>query len=304
MRDFSSFLITGGSGFIGSYLIEKLLETAGVESITSIDTCDPPLGSPQFMKIVHDPRLTFIKGNINDTEFLKKLSLKFEFTGIFHLAAEIPPLAPQTGTSEMIMSNVIGTSHLIELAKAAQIPLLHCSSYEVYGAMPFPEKYSESLPLNPRTPYSASKASADFLVQAAYETTQQDIMVARLTNIYGPHQDRSRLIPNAIYHARDWMHVKDCVSGLISIYKNGRPGRIFNLGANTEHTDLGIVRAVLKELHKPTDLIVCEDQTLGQDPRYALDVRRALQLLKWKARIPFRSGFPETVRELAASLRP
>ena len=154
---------------------------------------------------------------------------------------------------------------------------------------------------------------------AAVKTYGQDVVIARCTNNYGPRQHREKLIPHFIYQAlrdqplpiygsgqqiRDWIHVEDCALGLIATYERGTKANVYHIGANSESTNLGIARRLLKILHKPETLITYVTDRPGHDMRYALNVSRSLQILGWKARIPFRTGFGEIVRELAADLRP
>lgn len=184
--------------------------------------------------------------------------------------------------------------------------------------LPFRKKFDEFTKLRPSSPYSASKASADLLTIAAHTTYLQDVVIARCTNNYGPRQHREKLIPTLIYHAmrdeplpiygsgqqiRDWIHVEDCALGLIAAFEHGTPGKIYHLGARDEHTNLGIARTILKQLGKSESLISHVDDRPGHDARYALATRHSLESLGWKARIPFRTGFEETVREISSQLR-
>jgi len=319
VRDLSSSLVTGGAGFIGSTLVRKLLERDDVSRVIVLDSFTYAANPQNLSGPDLDPRFTLVKGDINDSELVAKTLRDHQVTAIFNLAAESHVDRSIEDPSVFVTTNVSGTSSLLDQARAAKIPMLQCSTDEVYGPTPFPEKFSESTPLAPSSPYAASKAGAELLVRAANITYGQDVITARCSNCYGPRQHREKLIPTLVYQAlreqplpiygtgsqiRDWMHVNDCALGLISAFTNGRSGGIYNLGANSEHTNIGIARTILKLLHKPESLIKHVDDRPGHDVRYALDARRALQLIKWKARIPFRSGFDGVIRELAANLRP
>lgn len=265
-----------------------------------------------------DPRFHFIEGDVNDRNLVSRILSEGGVTGTLHLAAESHVDRSIEAPEDFIRTNVSGTANILERTREHGSPLLICSTDEVYGSTPAHEKLSESAALNPSSPYSASKASADLLALASVTTFGQDVVISRCSNCYGPRQHQEKLIPKLIHHAlrnlplpiygsgqqiRDWMHVDDCALGLISTFEKGGKGNIYHLGANSERTNLGIARSILKKLHKPESLIAHINDRPGHDARYSLDVRRALQSLSWKARIPFRSGFEDTVRELAAELR-
>lgn len=318
MRSLKSVLVTGGAGFIGSALVRKLLSRHEVERVVVLDALTYAGDLQKLAGPDQDPRFQFVKGDINDAKLVSDLLLEGQITGTFHLAAESHIDRSIYSPADFIQTNVAGTSTLLEQTRRHGSPLLICSTDEVYGSAPAHTKFSESAPLNPSSPYSASKASADLLALAARKTHRQDIVISRSSNCYGPRQHPEKLIPRLIFHAlrdkhlpiygsgqqiRDWMHVNDCALGLIATFEKGGSGQVYHLGANTEHTNLGIARSILKKLHKPATLISHVTDRPGHDARYALDVRRALQTLGWKARIPFRTGFEETVRELSSELR-
>ncbi|MDA7506147.1 GDP-mannose 4,6-dehydratase [bacterium] len=319
MRSFKSVLVTGGAGFIGSTLVRKLLDRSDVERLVVLDALTYAGDRRNLAGTDQDPRFHFVEGSINDTELVQRLLKKAGVTGIFHLAAESHVDRSIVDPSSFVHTNVGGTSCLLDCARLAKIPLLICSTDEVYGSAPVHVSFSESGPLNPSSPYSASKAAADLLALAAVTTYQQDLVIARCTNNYGPRQHREKLVPHFIYKAlrdealplygsgqqiRDWIHVEDCALGLIAAYERGTRGNIYHIGAGSESTNLGIARRLLKVLHKPEALISHVADRPGHDMRYALNVSRSFQILGWKARIPFRTGFSEVVRELAAALRP
>ncbi|MGC6580832.1 MAG: dTDP-glucose 4,6-dehydratase [Akkermansiaceae bacterium] len=318
MRSLKSVLVTGGAGFIGSALVRKLLLRSEVERLIVLDSLTYAGNLQKLVGPDQDPRFHFTQGDVNDRELVLRILSEGQVSGTFHLAAESHVERSISSPEEFIRTNIAGTSSLLEATRSHCCPMVVCSTDEVYGSTPAHTRFSESSPLNPSSPYSASKASADLLAFAAVKTYGQDVVVSRCTNCYGPRQHPEKLIPRLIFHAlrdmplpiygsgqqiRDWMHVDDCALGLIAAFERGGTGQIYHLGANTEHTNLGIARSILKKLHKPESLISHVTDRLGHDSRYALDVRRALQTLGWKARIPFRTGFEETVRELSSELR-
>ncbi|YCM45977.1 dTDP-glucose 4,6-dehydratase [Verrucomicrobiaceae bacterium 227] len=319
MRSLRSLLVTGGAGFIGSALVRKLLAREDVERLTVLDKFTYAGIRSNLIGPDQDPRFQLIKGDILDRDLIQKILTENHYTGVLNLAAETHVDRSIARADDFIVTNVAGVSILLDACRAARVPLLQCSTDEVYGSTPFPQQFDEFTRLNPSSPYSASKASADLLIRAAYATYGQDVVIARCTNNYGPRQHREKLVPTLIYHAlrdeplplygsgrqiRDWIHVDDCALGLIATFEKGPPNRIFHLGAKCERTNLGIARTILSQLQKPESLISHVDDRPGHDIRYALNVRMALTTLQWRARIPFRSGFEATVRELAAELRP
>jgi len=318
MRFLNSLLVTGGAGFIGSTLVRKLLERTDVEKLVVLDKFTYAGDRNHLVGPDHDPRFSIVEGDILDHSLINRLIEEHKFTGALNLAAESHVDRSIASNQEFILTNVLGTSTLLEICRAHKVPFLQCSTDEVYGPTPFPQKFDEFTKLRPSSPYSASKASADLLTIAAHTTYLQDVVIARCTNNYGPRQHREKLIPTLIYHAmrdeplpiygsgqqiRDWIHVADCALGLIAAFERGTPGKIYHLGARDEHTNLGIARTILKQLGKPESLISHVKDRPGHDARYALATRHSLESLGWKARIPFRTGFEEAVREISAHLR-
>lgn len=319
MRSLNSILVTGGAGFIGSTLVRKLLERPEVESLVVLDALTYAGNRGNLVGPDRDPRFHFVEGNILDRELVTRLLQEFKCTGVMHLAAESHVDRSIARPAEFTIANIGGTAVILEATRDLKVPLLQCSTDEVYGPIPFPKQADESQKLKPSSPYSASKAGADLLVQAAHITYGQDVVIARCTNNYGPRQHPEKLIPRMIYQAlrdaplpvygsgrqiRDWIHVDDCALGLIATFEKGFPNRVYHLGAKCERTNLGIIRTILKQLHKPESLMTHVEDRLGHDDRYALNVRLALVELEWRARIPFRSGFEAAVREMSQTLRP
>ena len=221
--------------------------------------------------------------------------------------------------AKFITTNINGTFSILNAARCHGVALLQCSTDEVYGPIVASTKADESFPLNPSSPYSASKASADLIVQAAHRTFDQEIVIARCSNNYGPRQHREKLIPTLIHHAlrdeplpiygsgkqiRDWIHVDDTVRGLIHVFEKGVKKRIYNLGANCERTNLEIARAVLKTLNEPETLIDHIEDRPGHDTRYAVDATRSVNDLGWRPKLSFQTGFEKVIHELSIALKP
>ena len=317
MRSFRSILLTGGAGFIGSSLARQLLEVEGLERLVVLDKLTYAGRRENLNGPDQDPRFEFVEGDIADRPFVADLLRQYAITGVFNLAAESHVDRSIDCADDFVATNIVGTANLLECCRKAFTPMLQCSSDEVYGSILPPEKFTEDLPLLPSSPYSASKAAADLLCHAAFTTYQQDVLVTRSSNNYGPRQHSEKFIPTIIRHAvqdetiplygngmqiRDWMHVDDHCRGMITAFLRGRPGEIYNFGGHCERTNLGMTRSVLKALGKPESLIGSTSDRLGHDQRYAVDTTKALRHLGWSPQIKLLAAIPKVVRELAANI--
>lgn len=315
MRSLHNILLTGGAGFIGSHLADALLARSDLSQLVILDALTYAGKKENLQNALRDPRCHFVHGNILDQKLVASLFQKNDFSGVFHLAAESHVDRSITDARAFSLSNILGTSDLLDHARRHSVPILHCSTDEVYGPTRFPEKFTENTPLRPSSPYAASKAAADHLCLAAHRTHGQDLIIARPTNNYGPRQFPEKLIPRFIHHAlrdqplplfgsgtqiRDWLSVYDCAEGLIATFLKGKPGRCYHIGAEYERSNLGLARLILKQLGKPESLIKHVADRPGHDVRYALDTRLAKQQLHWQAKRHFKYAFNETVREIAA----
>lgn len=295
--------MTGAMGFLGTVLTRQLLKIDELHKLILIDS-----ESPADQPALSDPRVIPFKGDLADRSMLQALLKAHQIQGVFHLAR----------SREVGAQDLQWIETLLELTGDQNIPLVTCSRADVYGPTPSHRRFDESARIKPSSPAAAIQASADLILQAAARAHKQDLVIARATEIYGPGQRQEEFIPNLIYHAlrkkplpldkagsriRDWLHVEDCCVGLIAAFQKGQAGRVYHLSAAREHTDLGIARKILKQLGHAQNLIVQKDDLIPPDVRNALDPTLALHELDWKARIPFREGFPETVRALAARLR-
>lgn len=318
LRSLQSILLTGGAGFIGSTLARVLLAREDVEKIIILDKLTYAGNPDNLSEIQQLPHIHFIKGDILDENLVSQILTDHACTGIFNLAAESHVDRSISDPSHFFSTNILGTANIAEIARKLGIPLLQCSTDEVYGSIEAPLQLDESANLAPSSPYSASKSSADLILQAAHTTHGQDIVIARCTNNYGPRQHQEKLIPALIYNAlrdqplpiygsgtqvRDWIHVNDCAHGLIDIFEKGRSGSIYHLGANNEFTNLEIAHLILKKMRKPTSLITHVADRLGHDTRYALNTDRAKDELGWEAKINFHEEIDNVIAELSSSLQ-
>jgi dTDP-glucose 4,6-dehydratase len=315
MRSLQSTLITGGAGFIGSALVRRLLKENAVEQLVILDKLTYAGAREYLMGPDNDPRFHFVEGDVTDAGLLGQIFEKYRFTSVFHLAAESHVDRSIADSRQFAYSNVVGTAALLEQCRQSRTPLLHCSTDEVYGPITSPGKASEDDPLKPSSPYAASKASADLLCQAAVRTHEQDVLITRCTNNYGPRQHSEKLIPLLIKKAlqdeklpiygsgmqtRDWIHVEDHCDGMLAAWQRGRKGQVYHFAGHCERTNLGIARSVLDCLRKPHSLIEHVRDRPGHDIRYALDTEKALMWFGWQPERSFRNTFPDVVRALAS----
>lgn len=315
MRDLRVVLVTGGAGFIGSSLVRRLLKEDDLEQLVVLDKLEEEASRENLTGPDQDPRFLLTKGDICDQALLRQLFKEHSFTAIFHLAAESPHSSPDTGTFRYTQTNVLGTANLLEVAREGKCPLLHCSTDQVYGSIKTPDKATENSPLQPSSPYAASKASADLLCRAAAITHGQDILITRCTNNYGPRQNRGNLIPTSVSHAllgksipiygsgaqtRDWIHVDDHCDGLLAAWRRGKGGQIYHFAGQCERTNVGMARSVLTCLRKPHSLIENVPEPMGHDTRYALDIEKSRMWFGWQPKRRFTDTFPDVIRELTA----
>lgn len=305
-------VITGGAGFIGSNLARLLLQNPSVEQITILDSLTYA-GSRR--NLPQDPRSNFHLLDVTDSTRLKSTFKTIKNpTCIFNLAAESHVDRSIHNPTQFVHTNILGTENLIQLARNHNLPLIQISTDEVYGSIVAPGLFTETSPLAPSSPYSASKAAADLLCLAAHKTYGQEIIITRCTNNYGPNQFPEKLIPllvkNALsnkplpiygngHQVRDWIHVHDHCQALITVAQKGTTGEIYNIGANQEHTNLEIANRILRTLGKPESLIEHIEDRPGHDQRYAVDARKIQTQLNWRPRLPFNTSFPEVVHQIA-----
>lgn len=303
-------LITGGAGFIGSNLLYYLRAKYPEYSLINCDKLTYAGNLANLDGLADHPNYRLVKGDIADREGIEPL-FQEGLDGVINLAAESHVDRSIAAAREFITTNVLGTQVLLDLVRQYQVPrFLQVSTDEVYGSLGPTGCFTEGSPLDPNSPYSASKAAGDFLVRAAYQTHGLPVLISRCSNNYGPYQFPEKLIPLMITNAledrelpiygdglnvRDWLHVQDHCSGLDLIFHQGRPGEVYNLGGNNERTNLEIVRSLLKRLEKPESLLRFVTDRPGHDRRYAIDATKARQELGWAPRFDWENGLGETI---------
>ena len=260
----------------------------------------------------HGERYEFFKADIANADAMDALMLEHQFFAVVNFAAESHVDRSINSPENFIHTNVIGTSVLLNSVRKHGVQrFVQISTDEVYGSLGKTGKFKENSPLDPSSPYSASKAGADLLTLAHHKTHNQEVIVTRCSNNYGPYQFPEKLIPLMIIKAlrdeslpvygdgmnvRDWIHVEDHCAAVVAALFEGKTGAVYNFGGGTEMTNLDLVKMILKQLGKPTGLISFVTDRPGHDRRYAIDSSFAQKQLKWKPRKDFKRGLESTIQ--------
>ncbi|MBI4584664.1 MAG: dTDP-glucose 4,6-dehydratase [Planctomycetes bacterium] len=311
----STILVTGGAGFIGSHLCERILARTSWRLVV-LDKLTYA-GSLDFLKeALQSPRCRFVKGDICDRGLLDRLFREHAFDRVANLAAESHVDRSIADPEDFIQSNIVGTYRLLETfrrhhAAQPQSRCLQVSTDEVYGSIPDEEAADENAPLLPNSPYSASKASADLLVRAYWKTYGLPLIITRTSNNFGPRQNQEKMIPTVIrcaladrpipvygdgLNVRDWIYVTDHCDGIIAALERGRSGEVYNLGGAKAITNLELVRAILDRLGKPPELISFVKDRPGHDRRYAIASQKAWNELSVRPEVGFEEGLDRTLQ--------
>ena len=307
----TALLVTGGAGFIGSNLVRHILRERPGWTIVNLDKLTYAGNLESLADLQTDPRHVFVRGDIADAKLVERLCLEHGVEAILNLAAESHVDRSILGPAIFVETNVAGTQALLDVARACKVRrFLQVSTDEVYGSLGPQGRFTESSPLKPSSPYSASKAAADLLVHGYAHTFGLDVVTTRSSNNYGPYQFPEKLIPLMIANAltgkplpvygdgmqvRDWIHVEDHCAALLAALEKGKAGEIYNVGSDNEWPNLHIVRRILAVLGKPEALIEHVKDRPGHDRRYAIDAGKARAELGWEPRIAFADGLARTV---------
>ncbi len=307
-------LVTGGCGFIGSNFIRYILQHYKPAYLTNVDvlTYAGNLANLDGVVEEHGERYEFFKADIANADRMDALMTEHQFYAVINFAAESHVDRSINSPLNFIHTNVVGTSVLLDSARRHGVQrFIQVSTDEVYGSLGPTGKFTEQSPLDPSSPYSASKAAADLLALASYKTYGQEALVTRCSNNYGPYQFPEKLIPLMIVKAlrdeplpvygdgmnvRDWIHVIDHCAAIVAALFEGKPGSIYNFGGDGEMVNIDVVRMILDKLSKPHSLISFVTDRLGHDRRYAIDSSLAQRDLNWKPRNNFTQGLDETIR--------
>ncbi len=320
-------LVTGGAGFIGSNLIHHLLNTTDA-TVLNVDKLTYAGNLHSLAAIESDARYHFLQADICNMESIQQAFAKFQPSVVMHLAAESHVDRSIDGPSAFIETNIAGTYTMLQCAlehwrnlragDQGQFRFHHISTDEVFGSLGADGYFLETTPYDPRSPYSASKASSDHLVRSWFHTYGLPTLITNCSNNYGPFQFPEKLIPLVLLNAmarkplpiygkgdniRDWLHVDDHVKALWTVIKGGVPGRTYNIGGNMERTNLQVVQTLCKILddQRPhqdgsyADLIEFVADRPGHDKRYAIDASRIKDELGWEPAETFESGIEKTI---------
>lgn len=306
-------LVTGGAGFIGSNFIYYILKTYDYE-IICLDSLTYAGNINTLNQAFNYPNFKFIKGDITNKKFILDLFINEKFDIVVNFAAESHVDRSIEHPEVFLQTNIIGTQCLMDAALTTKVKRYHqVSTDEVYGELPLDRSdllFTEKTPLNTSSPYSASKASADLLVNAYVRTFNLPATISRCSNNYGRFQFPEKLIPLMVTKAlknenlpvygdglnvRDWLHVSDHCTAIDLILQKGKVGEIYNVGGRNERTNLTVVKTILKHLNKSTYLLSYVKDRLGHDLRYAIDPTKIEKELGYKQKYNFEEGLVETI---------
>jgi dTDP-glucose 4,6-dehydratase len=319
-------LVTGGAGFIGSAVCRRLV-SQGI-AVVNVDKLTYAANLESLAPIANHSGYAFERVDICERAALQAVFAKHQPTAVIHLAAESHVDRSIAGAAPFINTNILGTYHLLETAldyfrrlrppAREHFKFVHVSTDEVYGALDQRGRFVEDSPYRPSSPYAASKAASDHLVQAWHRTYGLPVVLSNCSNNYGPYQFPEKLIPLTILHAlegralpvygdgshvRDWIYVDDHVDGLLAVLARGRTGEKYNFGADSERTNLQVVHAIcdrvdqlMPQALKRRALVTFVTDRPGHDYRYALDAAKAHNELGWRPRETFDGGLERTVR--------
>ncbi|WP_458456294.1 dTDP-glucose 4,6-dehydratase [Methanobrevibacter sp.] len=305
----SKILVTGGAGFIASNFIRYMVNKYGEYEIINLDALTYCGNLENLKDIENKDNYSFVKGDITDKDIVDDLVKDCDY--VINFAAETHVDRSIDEPEIFIKSNVLGTQVLLNAAKRQGVEkYIQISTDEVYGSLGKEGYFTETTPLQPNSPYSASKASGDLIVRAYNRTYDLPVNITRCSNNYGPYQFPEKLIPLMISNAlenkklpiygdgknvRDWLHVQDHCAAIDLVLHEGEIGEIYNIGGNNERQNIEIVKLILDELDRDESLIEYVTDRLGHDRRYAIDSSKIQNELGWKPSYTFEKGIRETI---------
>lgn len=319
-----TILITGGAGFIGSHLTRLFVTKYPQYKIVNLDKLTYAGNLENLKDIEFKPNYTFVKGDITDIEFVRNLFKENKFTGVLHCAAESHVDRSISDPLSFVKTNVLGTVTLLQVAKESWEDDLsnklfyHISTDEVYGSLGEEGLFTEETAYDPRSPYSASKASSDHFVRAFYHTYKLPVIISNCSNNYGPFHFPEKLIPLCINNilnkkqlpvygkgenVRDWLFVEDHVKAIDKIFHNGKPGETYNIGGHNEWKNIDIIKELCRQMDEKLGREMGESEKLitfvkdraGHDMRYAIDASKLKNELGWTPSLQFEEGISKTI---------
>ncbi|MGL5258205.1 MAG: dTDP-glucose 4,6-dehydratase [Proteocatella sp.] len=319
-----NILVTGGAGFIGSNFIKYMLNKHEY-NLVNLDLLTYAGNLENLSEVESNDRYKFVKGDIRDAKAVDNIFTEYNIDTVIHFAAESHVDRSIEEPEMFVTTNVLGTQNLLNVAKKhwkinpndkyfrafkTGVKFVHVSTDEVYGALGTTGMFTETTPLAPNSPYSASKAGSDLIVRSYYETFGMPINITRCSNNYGPYQFPEKLIPLMINNCknnknlpvygdgmqiRDWLHVKDHCSAIDTVLHKGIVGEVYNIGGNNEKANIEIVKLIINALGKNESLIKYVQDRPGHDRRYAIDNTKITTELGWEPSYTFENGIKETI---------
>ncbi len=323
-----TILVSGGCGFIGVNFVRLLLETRDDLQVVNLDKLTYAGNLQSLADVEGHPRYTFVRGDICDDVLIENLFEQHNIQAVVHFAAESHVDRSITGPDAFVRTNVFGTFTLLEGAKKYWLEqgkgsndsrFLHVSTDEVYGSLGKTGYFTEETSYDPRSPYSASKASSDHFVRAYFHTYGLPILITNCSNNYGPYQFPEKLIPLVLNNAltgkplpvygdggnvRDWLYVRDHCEAILQVLEQGRSGESYNIGGHNEKTNLEVVEKLCDMVDERVgllnntprrELITFVQDRLGHDRRYAIDAGKIDRELGWRPKFTFEQGIEKTV---------
>lgn len=326
-------LVTGGAGFIGSNFIPFFLKNHPDVAVVNLDKLTYAGDLENLKEVENNPRYSFVQGDITDRDLVNQLFQQHAFQGVIHFAAESHVDNSIAGPLTFIQTNVLGTFHLLDTARAtwmkaphqvkpefSQARFLHVSTDEVYGTLGDVGLFTEKTPYAPNSPYSASKAASDHLVRSYVHTYGLNAVTTNCSNNFGPKQHNEKLIPTVIRHAlegkpipvygegknvRDWLYVLEHCEALAMVFAKGKKGETYNIGSRNEQRNIDLCRMIchiLDQLRPRADKKSYEEQITfvadrpGHDHRYAIDPSKVEREIGWGSRADFRTNLIATIK--------
>jgi len=324
-----TWIVTGGAGFIGSNYVRQCLAEEKDLKIINVDRLTYAGNQDSLISVKDNPNYVFIHGDIGDRALVRELLIKYLPDAIINFAAESHVDRSIDGPSDFIQTNIVGTFELLEASrcywnglnadKRKTFRFMHISTDEVYGSLGSEGYFTEESPYRPNSPYSSSKAASDHLVRSWYHTYSLPVLITNCSNNYGPYQFPEKLIPLIILKAliceslpvygdgqnvRDWLYVEDHCRAIRTVLEKGCPGQTYNIGGNSEKTNLEVVKTICTILDKlvpdsqlpsRASLITFVKDRPGHDRRYAIDASKIKQELGWMPKETFESGLYKTI---------